>query len=99
MEFWELEETDKDEHAISDEDYADFQRLDQDGDGFLCLEDLKAWESGRFHLESVMTRLFKSADRDKDMHLTLKELLDARELISISEANYHFIEWAEHSEL
>merc|ERR1719189_3505471 len=55
MEFWEVEETLADEHAISDEEYADFQHLDHDGDGLLCLEDLRNWESGRFHLEGAMT--------------------------------------------
>lgn len=77
----------------------DFAKLDKDGNGLLDLEELKAWESGRFHAEEDMKKLFQIADKDDDMHLTAEELGDARELIAGSSAQYHFMEWAAHYEL
>lgn len=77
----------------------DFQKLDVDGDGKLDMNELREWESGRFHTEQAMKKLFEIADADNDMHLTADELAKAREQIAISDAQYHLIEWSEHYEL
>jgi len=60
---------------------------------------LRAWESGRFHTEDAMKKLFDVADNNGDMHITGEELVEAREAIAASDAQYHLIEWAEHHEL
>merc|ERR1712110_712406 len=48
-EFWEADEADGDEGELSAEENSDFAKLDADGDGMLNLDELRAWESGRFH--------------------------------------------------
>mmetsp|Transcript_30901 Transcript_30901/g.78121 ORF Transcript_30901/g.78121 Transcript_30901/m.78121 type:complete len:277 (-) Transcript_30901:79-909(-) len=98
-EFWEADAETGDEGELSEEENADFQKLDLNGDGVLNMDELSAWESGKFHTEQAMKKLFDIADQDNDMHLTVDELAKAREQISISDAQYHLIEWAEHHEL
>jgi len=98
-EFWESEQMDGDDSDLSEEEKADFARLDADGDGALNVDELRAWESGRFHTEDAMKKLFDVADKDHDLHLTGDESAEARELIAASDAQYHLIEWAEHHEL
>lgn len=96
-EFWEADEAE--DGDLSDEERADFAKLDTNGDGFLGQDELQAWESGRFHTEEAMKKLIELADKDNDMHLTVAELTAAREQISSSDAQYHLVEWAEHHEL
>jgi len=98
-EFWEADTVEGDEGELSEEENVDFEKLDLDGDGFLNMDELRAWESGRFHTEQAMKKLFDIADKDNDMHVTADELAKAREQISISDAQYHLIEWSEHHEL
>jgi len=98
-EFWETDEADGDVMDLSEEEKADFAKLDTNGDGTLDVNELKGWESGRFHTEDAMKKLFELADKDSDMHLTADELASAREQIAASDAQYHLIEWAEHHEL
>lgn len=98
-EFWEGDAVDGEDLAISEEEQSDFSKLDLDNSGTLNLEELKAWESGGFHTEEAMKKLFELADKDSDMHVTADELDSARELIAGSDAQYHLMEWAEHSEL
>lgn len=98
-EFWEGDAVDSEDLAISEEEQADFKKLDKNGDGSLDLEELKAWESGKFHTEEAMMKLFELADKDNDMHVTADELDAAREQIAGSDAQYHLMEWAEHHEL
>mmetsp|Transcript_52851 Transcript_52851/g.97799 ORF Transcript_52851/g.97799 Transcript_52851/m.97799 type:complete len:277 (+) Transcript_52851:81-911(+) len=98
-EFWEADAIDGEEMAISDEERADFAKLDLDGNGKLSLDELKAWESGVFHTEEAMRGLFEVADEDRDSHLTASELDKARERIAATDAQYHLMEWAEQSEL
>jgi len=98
-EFWEGDSVEGEELTISDEEQTDFRKLDTDESGKLDLEELKHWESGRFHTVEAMTRLFELADRDSDMHVTKDELGAAREQIAGSDAQYHLMEWAEHHEL
>lgn len=98
-EFWEGDAVEGEELAISEEEQADFAKLDKNKDGYLDLEELKAWESGKFHTEQAMQKLFEIADRDGDMHVTADELDAAKEQIAGSDAQYHLMEWAEHHEL
>merc|ERR1740130_1091354 len=98
-EFWESDQMDGDDSDLSQEEKADFARLDTDGDGSLSETELRAWESGRFHTEDAMKKLFDVADKDNDMHVTADEIAGARDQIAASDAQYHLIEWAEHHEL
>jgi len=98
-EFWEITEAEGDEAEISEEEHADFSRLDLNHDGALNMEELKAWESGRFHVEEAMKKMFEISDANADMHLAADELVAASEQLGTSDAQYHLIEWAEHHEL
>ena len=98
-EFWEGDAVEYEELAISEEEQADFAKLDKSRDGFLDLEELKAWESGKFHTEQAMQKLFELADRDGDMYVTADELATAREHLAGSDAQHHLMVWAEHLEL
>merc|ERR1711865_1087520 len=53
-EFWEGDSLDGEETAISEEETADFEKLDTDRNGKLDLNELTAWESGRFHTEEAL---------------------------------------------
>jgi len=98
-EFWEGDTVDGEDLAISEEEQADFAKLDVDNSGTLNLQELKSWESGGFHTEEALKKLFELADQDNDMMVTADELDTARELIAGSDAQYHLMEWAEHGEL
>lgn len=98
-EFWESDQMDGDDADLSEEEKADFARLDTNGDGAIDEQELRAWESGRFHTEDAMKKLFDVADKDNDLHITGDELAQARDQIAASDAQYHLIEWAEHHEL
>jgi len=97
-EFWE-EDPINDDFKITEEEKADFVKLDKNRDGFLDLEELKHWESGNFHTEEAMKQLFELADKDNDMHVTADEMDSAKLHIAGSDAQYHLMEWAEHKEL
>mmetsp|Transcript_12526 Transcript_12526/g.25477 ORF Transcript_12526/g.25477 Transcript_12526/m.25477 type:complete len:278 (+) Transcript_12526:113-946(+) len=99
QEFWKGSRDDGDEPSSSHEEKEDFVALDKDGNGKLDLQELKVWESGRFHTEAAMRKLLEVADKDSDMHVTVEELSAAREQISGSDAQYHLMQWAEHGEL
>jgi len=77
----------------------DFEKLDTNGDGLLSIHELKAWETGTFQINDALKILFQAADKDGDKHLSAEELAVAREYISMTDANYHFMDWVEHSEL
>lgn len=98
-EFWEGDSIDGEDSSMSDEEQEDFKKLDKNSDSFLDLEELKAWESGHFHTEEALKKMFDVADTDGDMHVTADELDNAREQIAGSDAQYHLMEWAEHHEL
>lgn len=98
-----LADTDSEEGAsapepdITDEDKATFKKLDIDNSGTLTLKELKAWETGTFHSEEAMKKLFKVADKNGDSILTENELDEARtELASHEhvEAHSHLESWA-----
>merc|ERR1712072_268649 len=82
---------------ISDEEREMFKKLDIDNSGTLTLKELKAWETGTFHSEEAMKKLFKVADKNGDSILTENELDEARtELASHEhvEAHSHLESWA-----
>jgi Ca2+-binding EF-hand superfamily protein len=98
-EFWEGDAVDGEDVAVSEEEQADFNKLDTDSSGTLSIQELKAWESGGFHTEEAMKKMFELADKDSDLMITADEFDAARELIAGSDAQYHLMEWAEHNEL
>lgn len=97
-EFFEVAPEEENED-VTDEEGWDFNQLDADTDGFLDLGELREWESGRYHTREALKKLFEFADKDKDMHLTADEMADAKDMIAVSDTQYHLIEWAEHLEL
>lgn len=103
FEFWEADLMGEDGSAppseLSQEEQGVFERLDSDRDGFLSLEELHPWESGRLHTQEAMEGLFQAADQDADGHLTAEELVGARGRLASSGALYHLLEWTEHHEL
>merc|ERR1711972_498168 len=99
QEFWDVDTGTDEPYVLSEEDHADFAKLDKNGDGKLDVEEMKAWESGSFHTEEAMKKLFELADQNSDMLVSIEEFDHARELIAGSDAQYHLMEWQEHSEL
>jgi len=76
-----------------------FDKLDKNGDGYISLDEFKAWEAGIFHTqESVMT-ILNISDRDGDGHVTAEELAGSHEHLATSDAIHHLTSWAEHHEL
>jgi Ca2+-binding EF-hand superfamily protein len=98
-EFWEGDGVDGADLPVSDEEQADFSKLDVDGSGALSVQELMAWESGHFHTEEAMKKLLELTDQNGDLAMSLEELDSARELIAGSDAQYHLLEWIEHREL
>merc|ERR1712060_153694 len=78
-EFWEADESDGDEGELSEEERADFAKLDVNRDGMLDLQELQFWESGHFHTTEAMKKLFEIVDTDNDMHITAEEFSGSRE--------------------
>lgn len=78
----------------------EFKTLDENGDGHIDLKEMEHWESGRFHIETAMKKVFHIGDKDDDMHLTEHELamtLDALE--EHTDAHSHISDWAFHDEM
>lgn len=94
-----LENSEGDGNEIGPEEQAEFKKLDKDGNDFLNMDELKAWESGKFHTEESLRMLFDVADKNKDGHITIAELEESKDAISESDAQYHLMEWVEHHEL
>merc|ERR1719482_1118630 len=55
-EFWASEVMEGEDADLSQEEKDDFARLDTNGDGFIDVQELRAWESGRFHTEDAMRK-------------------------------------------
>merc|ERR1712032_1584073 len=66
-EFWEADLADGDNGELTEEEIADFAKLDVDGDGHLNIDEIRSWESGSFHTEEAMKKLFEIADKNNDM--------------------------------
>jgi len=97
-EFWELDPGD-DLLEFSEEEKSDFLNLDVDRNGFLDANEVKDWESGRYHTAVAIQTLIELADADGDTHVTADEMAAAKGEIPFSDAQYHILEWAEHHEL
>jgi len=82
--------------GASDEAVADFKKLDKDASGKLDLEELKPWESGRFHTMVSLQKFVETHDRDNDLHLTSEEIAAAHSMKPGSDAHYYLREMAEH---
>jgi len=81
-----------------DED-ADFQKLDKDGSGTIDKQEALLWDSGQYHIEVSLAKLFEAADTDGDAHITADEL-SAANLGMHNTAAYELLEsWHPHHEL
>lgn len=78
---------------------AELAELDSDGNGNLNLEELIPFETGRFKWNQALQKLFDTADKDGDHHLSHDELEGARQEMVGTPAHGHFVRWAEHHEL
>ncbi|CAK0869207.1 unnamed protein product [Prorocentrum cordatum] len=99
MEFWEIDPADGDDGEMLEDEQRDFAKLDSNGDGLISAEEMRHWESGAFHVEDAMQKLFDLSDANSDMHVTADELVAVRGQVGATDAHFHLIEWAEHHEL
>jgi len=99
LEFWEIDPAEGDDGEMLEDEQHDFAKLDSSGDGFISAEEMRHWESGKFHVEDAMQKLFEISDADNDMHVTADELVAVRGQVGATDAHFHLIEWAEHHEL
>jgi Ca2+-binding EF-hand superfamily protein len=94
QEFWETADSvDGEEVELSSEEKADFEKLDQDEDGLLDLEELMHWETGSHHTQEALKQVFGHADLDEDEHLTSDELANASELFASCDSHIHILQW------
>lgn len=96
-EFWEGDGGE--DLLISADERAEFDKLDADRSGALDVKELKHWESGRYHIELAMQKLFDIADINGDMLVTAEEFEKTREEITGNDAEYQLMEWVKHHEL
>jgi len=75
---------------------ADFKNLDENKDGFISMDELRHWESGKFHTHSAMTKLFELVDKDSDSHMTADEMINAIDHLDGHEAHPHLLDWVFH---
>lgn len=68
---------------ISEEDKDQFNSLDRDSSGTLSLEELMAWETGSYQVETAMKNVFKHADTNGDSVLTEKEMNGAVDALAM----------------
>lgn len=94
LEFWHHDNST--EADLTKDEKVDFAKLDGNNDGFVDSKELRAWESGSFHTEDIMTKLFELADKDTDKHITADEMAKAAGKIATCDAQHHLMEWAEH---
>lgn len=78
---------------------ADFKNLDENKDGFIDYEELRHWESGRYHTQDAMKKLLELADKDGDKQLTADELVSIEDKIEGHDAHPHLLDWVFHEEL
>lgn len=93
-EFWEVDHVEGE--TVEDDE---FKKLDKDGSGALDLEEVKVYESGLLHTAEALQKFFEAADKDHDLHLTSDEMVAGHINLAGSDAQYQFMEWAEHHEL
>lgn len=86
---------DPDTHDAS----SDFPKLDSNGDGFINIDELRHWESGRYHTEDAMGKLFGLADKDGDSHMTADEFAGVVDHLDGHDAHPHLLDWVNHDDL
>lgn len=79
---------------------ASFGQVDKDKDGSINLPELHHWATGVQDLLWGILHLLKVADKDDDSHLSLSELIDARQRLYKSGGDHYLRTWADvHNEL
>jgi Ca2+-binding EF-hand superfamily protein len=78
---------------------ADFDNLDENKDGYISMDELRHWESGRYHTHDAMKKLIDLADKDTDDHITEEELVAVAESIDGHDAHPHLLDWVFHEDL
>lgn len=74
----------------------DFEKLDEDKNGFISFDELRHWESGLHHRDSAMRSLLVMADKDKDGKLTADELAGVADELDGHDSHAHIMEWVFH---
>lgn len=75
----------------------EFKELDEDGSGDINFEEMRHWESGRFHLHQSMKKVFHVGDKDNDKHMTEHELaMIVDHIEEHADAHSHLTYWAMH---
>jgi len=78
----------------------EFKNLDENGDGVIDFTEMKHWESGRFHIEHAMKKLFHVGDKDGDKHMTEHEMAMALDdLEEHVDTHSHLTDWVFHEEM
>jgi len=80
-------------------DDAEFVQLDSDKDGKLTAEEYRRYNSGLHAAEKAFKALLQFADEDKDGRLELNELHGVQHHLGGHDADFHFVEWANHYDL
>jgi len=99
VEFYEADDDEDAQLLETAREDDDFDKLDKNKDGFVDASELRAWESGAFHLALAIDLLLKETDKDQDMHVTVEELIKSRENLSQADGHFHLAEWVKHVEL
>lgn len=99
---WEVDATHGEyENPESHDPADDFVNLDANKDGFISMDELRHWESGKFHTEKAMKKLYELVDKDGDDHMSLEELAhhDVVEQLTDHDAHPHLMDWVFHDEM
>eukprot|EP00929_Paragymnodinium_shiwhaense_P039464 TRINITY_DN20712_c0_g1_i3.p1 TRINITY_DN20712_c0_g1~~TRINITY_DN20712_c0_g1_i3.p1 ORF type:complete len:311 (+),score=71.61 TRINITY_DN20712_c0_g1_i3:97-933(+) len=98
-EFWFGDVPVEHRYELRDSHKKDFEAVDKDGNGKVDIKELMHFESGSYHINKALQDLLRTADEDKDGHLTVDEIFEARDEIEDMEAHYHLLAWGKHMEL
>jgi len=78
----------------------EFKNLDENGDGVIDFKEMTHWESGRFHIEHAMKKLFHVGDKDGDKHMSEHEMAMALDdLEEHPDTHSHLSDWIFHDEM